>query len=323
MKSFKHNVNETSSGHMGLGISRVLMIMLTAITFVMFLMLPMADASGMDVQGNDFKLTASGIHQFNTNLDNGGDFSVNRYLLRFDWNKKLSGPLDIGFSFNYDLHEYSFSDETCFENLKKWDNLQGIGLGARIMYTIDEDWRLVVVPSIGFSGESGADWGDSLIYGGIISAGYKCRPDLMIGAGVGIFSRLEEVNYFPMVVVNWKITERLRLSNPFRGGPTGPAGLELSYALDRNWEIAFGGAYRSLRFRLNDEGIAGNGIFQEKGVPVWGRVTLISGSKINIDFNAGVFLSGKLKIEDHKGNEISEDRFDAAPFAALTVSLNL
>jgi hypothetical protein len=307
--------------HLRPGISHALTIMLLAISFVVFSIPAYAEALEMYGQRKKFKLAASAIHQFDTNLDNGNDFSVNRYLFRFDWNKKMSDTFHAGVSFHYDLHDYSFSEATSFGQLKTWKNLQSFGLGTRIMYTIDEDWRIVIVPSIEFSGESGADWGDSLIYGGILSAGYRVSPDLMIGAGVGIFSRLEEVSYFPMVVINWKITERLRLSNPFRGGPTGPAGLELSYALDQSWEIACGGAYRSLRFRLNDEGNVRNGIFQEKAVPVWGRVTLRSGSQVQVDLNAGAFLSGKLKIEDQDGHEISEDQYDAAPFVALTVSL--
>jgi hypothetical protein len=295
--------------------------MLFTIAFVVCSIPTGADALEMYGQRKKFKLTASALHQFDTNLDNGGDFSVNRYLFRFNWNKKMSDTVSVGVGLSYDVHDYSFSAETSFGQLRPWDNLQSVGLGARIMYAIDEDWRLVVIPSIGFSGESGADWGKSLIYGGILSAGYRASPDFMIGAGVGIFSRLEEVSYFPMVVINWKINERLRLTNPFSGGPTGPAGLELSYALDKRWEIACGGAYRSLRFRLTDDGTASNGIFQEKGVPVWGRVTLRSGSQVKIDLNAGAFLSGKLKIEDQDGQVISEDQYDAAPFIALTVSL--
>ena len=110
-------------------------------------------------------------------------------------------------------------------------------------------------------------------------------------------------------------------SNPSSGGPTGPAGLELSYMLDKGWEIACGGAYRSFRFRLNDEGIGSNGIFQEKTVPVWGRVRWSSESQVNVDLTAGAFVSGKLKIEDQDGHEISEDHYDAAPFVAVSVSL--
>jgi hypothetical protein len=302
--------------------SQVLKVMLFLISFFVISVPTVADALDLYGQRKKFKLTASAIHQFDTNLDNGGDFSVNRYLFRFNWNKRMNDALHVGIGLNYDLHDYSFSEKTSFGQLRPWDNLQSIGLRARIMYSINEDWRLVIIPSIGFSGESGADWGESLIYGGILSAGYRASPNLMIGAGVGIFSRLEEVSYFPMVVINWKITEQLRLSNPFSGGPTGPAGLELSYALDKRWEIACGSAYRSLRFRLDDESNDRNGIFQEKGVPVWGRVTLRSGSQVKLDLNAGAFFSGKLKIEDQQGHEISDDQYDAAPFIALTVSLN-
>jgi len=303
-------------------ISIILTIVLFTITFVELSIPKGAEALEMYGQRKKIKLTASAIHQFDTNLDNGGDFDVNRYLFRFDWNEKMSDTMSVGVGLSYHVHDYSFSTETSFGQLRPWDNLQSIGLGARIMYAINENWRLVIIPSIGFSGESGADWGESLIYGGILSAGYRASPNLMIGAGVGIFSRLEEVSYFPMVVINWKITERLRLSNPFSGGPTGPAGLELSYAIEKRWEIACGGAYRSLRFRLNDDGIANNGIFQEKGLPVWGRLTLRAGSNVKVDLNAGAFLSGKLKIEDQKGGVIREDQYDAAPFAALTVSIN-
>ncbi len=178
-----------------------------------------------------------------------------------------------------------------------------------------------MIPSIEASGESDADLGDSLIYGSIVSAGYRVNPNLLIGTGIGIFSRLEEVSYFPLVFIDWRFTEQLRLSNPFQGGPSGPAGLELSYFLDKSWELACGGAYRSFRFRLNDESPASNGVFQEKTVPVWGRVTMKPGSHLKIDVNAGAFLAGRFTIEDRNGHDISEEQYDAAPILALTVSM--
>ena len=56
-------------------------------------------------------------------------------------------------------------------------------------------------------------------------------------------------------------------------------------------------------------------------MPVWGRVTLKSGSLVTVDLTTGAFLSGKLKIEDQDGHEISEDQYDTVPFIALSVSL--
>jgi hypothetical protein len=307
--------------HLGLRIFHELTILLLSIACVVFSIPKVAEALEMNEQRKNFKLFASAVYQFDANLDRGRDFKVNRYFLGLDWNKRISDTFHAGLSFHYDLHDYSFSGPAPLENLKTLKNLQSLGLGTRIMYSINEDWRVVIIPSIESSAESDADLGDSLIYGGILSASYRVNPDLMIGAGVGIFNRLEEISYFPLVVINWKISEHLRLSNPFSGGPTGPAGLEFSYILDKSWEIACGGAYRSFRFRLNDEGIGRNGIFQEKAVPVWGRVTWRSESQVNVDLNAGAFLSGKLKIEDQDGHQINEDHYDVAPFVAVSVSL--
>ena len=301
--------------------SHALIVMLIAIAFFMFSIPKLAEAFEMYGQRKNFKLSVSAIRQFDTNLDEGGDFNVNRYLFQLGWDKRISDTLNAGISFNYDLHDYFFSNPAALEYLTKLKNLQSFGLGTRIMYKINEDWRLIVIPSIEASKESDADLEDSLIYGGIFSAGYRVSPDLMIGTGFGIFSRLEEVSYFPIVFINWEITDRLRLSNPFSGGPTSPAGLELSYTFNKSWEIACGCGYRSYRFRLKDEGVASNGILQEKAVPVWGRITLRSGSLVKVDLNTGALLLGKLKIEDQDGHEIDEDQYDAAPFIALTVSL--
>lgn len=42
----------------------------------------------------------------------------------------------------------------------------------------------------------------------------------------------------------------------------------------------------------------------------------------NTDFNAGAFFAGKMKIDNQDGQEITEDNYNTAPFAAVTVSIN-
>jgi len=286
------------------------------------LTVPAFAETGQDYkQRKNISLTALAIHQFNSDLDNGGDLSVNRYFLQIDWDKRISDTVYTGLSLQYNLNDYSFSETASLWRLKAFEQVHSLGLGIKFMYNIDRDWRIFIVPSIEFSGESGAQVNDSLIYGGIVATAYRISPDLSIGAGVGVFSRLEEISSFPMIVIDWKITEKLRLSNPFRGGPSGPAGLELSYAINKSWEMGVGGAYRSFRFRLNDEGITSKGIFQDRSVPVWGRLSWDHGLRAKIAISAGAFVAGKMKIEDQDGNEITEDNYNTAPFVALTVSI--
>jgi hypothetical protein len=243
-------------------------ILLCLVIFFVLSVPALAETSEDYKQRKNMSLTALAIHQFNSDFDKGGNVSVNRYFFQFDWNKSISNTFKTGISLHYNLHDYSFSESASLSELTKLEKAHSLGLGIKFMYVIDKDWRLFIVPSLEFSGESGAKTNDSLIYGGIVATGYRISPDLSIGAGVGIFSRLEEISVFPMIFIDWKINEKLRLSNPFRGGPSGPAGLELSYAINKSWELGLGGAYRSFRFRLNDDGSASDSILQDRSVPV-------------------------------------------------------
>jgi hypothetical protein len=110
------------------------------------------------------------------------------------------------------------------------------------------------------------------------------------------------------------------LTNPFRPGPTGPAGLELIYAIDKSREVAAGSAWRSFRFRLDDQGLAPEGIGEVNLVPTWARFTWRIDRRLALDFYAGMSLDGDLKIEDRNGNEIGTVDQDTALFGALNVS---
>ena len=118
--------------------------------------------------------------------------------------------------------------------------------------------------------------------------------------------------------IYWKITDRLRLTNPFRAGPTGPAGLELVYKRDEKWEFAGGGAARGFRFRLDDKGPAPDGVGEQSGLPLFARITYKFGPRFKLDFYAGAIVGGQLAVEDSKGDLLAVDDHDTAPIAALT-----
>ena len=55
------------------------------------------------------------------------------------------------------------------------------------------------------------------------------------------------------------------MGNALPAGPTGPAGLELVYRPGEDWRFGpLGGAYRSVRFRLDRNGDVPSGIGSEK-----------------------------------------------------------
>ncbi len=157
------------------------------------------------------------------------------------------------------------------------------------------------------------------IYGAILSVARRLGPDLTLGLGVGVFAQIEETRAFPFVAIDWRITEQARLTNPFAGGPAGPAGLELSYALTSDWEIGIGGAYRSFRHRLDRDGPVPDGIGEHRFVPVYLRLGRDLSPHLHLSLYAGAALGSELRVENDDGDRLYDD--DQDPTATLGLSL--
>jgi len=268
------------------------------------------------------KLSAfvSPFHQGETALDNGGEFKLSILFARFDAAMPVSRRTRVGLSVVYDYHDYDFSGSTTLGGAQPWNDMRRIGLAVPVTSRVAEKWVLDAVPSVDSFNESGSDFSESLAYGGTLAGLRVVRPDRSIGVGLGAFDQLEELFVFPFLAVDWRFTDRLRMANPLRAGPTGPAGLELIYDLGRNWFIAGGGAYRLTRFRLSEQGTVPNGVGENTGIPAFARLQKQFGKAIRLDLYGGAILAGELRVEDEHGTELASDAYDTAPFLALTLS---
>jgi hypothetical protein len=141
-----------------------------------------------------------------------------------------------------------------------------------------------------------------------------------LGFGLGVFERIEKTSVFPLLLVDWKLTDRWRVMNPLQAGPTGPAGLELDYRFDNGWNLGLGAAWRTTRFRLSENGPVPDGIGEERGLPVFLRATHHFGGGMSLVLYAGVIANGQLRVEDAQGNELREVDFDPAPLLAVSFS---
>ncbi len=131
---------------------------------------------------------------------------------------------------------------------------------------------------------------------------------------------IEQVKVFPYPVIKWQITERLRLTNPFRTSPAGPAGLESSYALTRQVTVGVGGSYRSHRFRLDAGGPLPDGIGEYKTIPAFVRLSYNPIPALGIDLYGGVSFLNKLYVNDPGGDNLYRTRHNVAPLVGASLS---
>lgn len=274
-----------------------------------------------DPHQTNFSFHVAPIYQSSANLDKGGGFSVTRYWFRADVSRSFSRSFGVGLGLAYEYDDYDFSSLPGIAGSSKpWSDVHRFGISFPLRFLLTENWHLMVSPSIQLSCESSAKWEDGIIYGGFVSVLHRFGSKLMLGVGAGVYSGLEEVSGFPFLMINWQISEKFRLSNPFNVSPAGPAGLELSYRLDRNWEIGTGAAYRSYRFRLDQTGYAADGIGKSGFVPLWARISRKLGPIVKLDIYAGAAVAGELTIENQHGTELAKDSHDTTAIMALTLS---
>jgi hypothetical protein len=266
-----------------------------------------------------YQFSYTPLYQFETELDAGGQFDVQRHFFRFDVSRFIDRHWMVGVGLSLDYERWSFSDIAGLAGADLWDEIIRPGLSVPLFYRTDGNWLFSLIPSLDFAGASGAEIDEAFSYGAVLSAAYAFTPNLTMGLGGGIFERLDQMEIFPYVVVDWQLNDRFSLTNPFRAGPVGPAGLELVYRSKEGLEMGIGGAYRSYRFRLDDSSAIQDGIGQVDFWASFVRMSCPLGRQVHLDLNGGALFSGQITIEDKDANELGDTGYETAPYLGLTL----
>ena len=267
-------------------------------------------------------LNAGVLGQLDTDLDSGGSFNWTSASLGLKVAHQFSGAVSSSVSVGYVSEDWSFDAPTAFGGKAPWGRIQRPSLGFNFGYKSAKDLTWFVAPQLQWAYEDGASASDGLNYGAVFGATKTFSPDLVVGFGLGVFRQIDDTKYFPFVVVNWQINDKLRLTNPLPAGPAGGAGLELVYAWNNEWELGGGAAYRDYRFRLSEDGAVPGGIGRNTGAPIFVRLTRKFGPSARVDLHAGTVIDGRLRVMDAGGATVQSSDYGTAPLLGLTGSIN-
>lgn len=271
----------------------------------------------------ELRTTLEGFYflQSAADLDAGGDFSADRTAITGSLLYGLSSGNRLGLNLGYERAAYDFNRPTAFGPSAPWEDVSFFDLGISYHHHLDASQSLFLAPSLRFASEDGADLLDGLEWGGLFGYIKQFSPDLALGIGAGVFTGLEETNGFPFLYIYWQMAENWRLSNPFRPGPSGPAGVELVYSGVDKWEFSLGTAYRNNRFALDDNGIGPDGYAETEASLVFLRASHRFDRAQMLDLYLGTLLGGELTVEDKNGRKIESEDYDPSVVAAIAYSL--
>lgn len=269
-----------------------------------------------------FKIHFGMDNTFKAGLDQGGDISIFRIRAGVTGKTSLSTETDLTVTLDYGVDLYNFDGTTGFGGVDPWEDVHTFGIAAIITTDMSNDWKVFGGPVFQFAREDNADLDESFIGGGLIGATYQVDSDLTVGGGFGIVSQIEDnVRFFPVVILHWQINDNLWLTSNTGGGATGKSGLELVYDMGGGWEAGIGGYYEFNRFRLDDEGIAPNGVGEETRLPIQARLSCEMGEYMHFDFYAGLTMSSEVELADTNGLVLGKDDSDSAAIVGVMINL--
>lgn len=262
-----------------------------------------------------FSLQGGALYQIESDLDDGGGFSVVRGYIEPGVTYSF-GPLgSIGLSIGVGHSAYDFSPGAFIGGQEPWGGVNDLRVSLPIRWAATPSVQIFAVPSVRFDWETGAEMTDGLTAGALLGAAWRVNDRLTIGPGVGVFSDIEDdVSFFPTLFLNWKITDELSLRTASGLGASRGPGLVLDWEVTDTWSLGLGARFEQIRFRLDDTGPAPGGVGEERAVPIFLTATYSPSPNMELSAVAGMEVYGQLTLEDAAGLTVSESEFDPAPF---------
>lgn len=246
--------------------------------------------------------------------DESGSFDYNRWFAGASLDYLWSPRTALGVSIGGGQASFGFKDVTGIAEGAPWDDIEDYRVSVISRFAINDRVSGIVIPSWRVNRESGASTGDAQTWGLLAGVSWRLSDTLTLGPGIGVFDRLEESTaVFPILVIDWDITERWNLSTGRGLAASQGPGLTLSYQATDAWSLGVAARYEQIDFRLNDEGPAPGGVGRDEVLPLVFSAEWSPNPGTRLSLFAGAEFAGELELADAAGTTIASSDYDA-PF---------
>ncbi len=254
-------------------------------------------------------------YQGSADLDRGGEFTASRVFLRATSVYNRKNDTFFGVSASFGQFDYDFNQVTD----QPWTDIRDVRLSVPLGFRFGDTGRVFVSPQVRWDYQSGVDASDGRTYGVFAGVAWQVNDDLLIGPAFGAFTQLEDssADFFPALLVDWNINDHWNLNTGSGLGATQGPGLSLGYAVTDNLNLSLTARSERVRFRLDDRGLAPNGVGEDRSIPVVLSLGYNPNPGVSLNVFAGAEFNGKLTLDNANGAEISSQSYETAPLVGL------
>jgi hypothetical protein len=233
----------------------------------------------------------------------------------YAWSRDSSVSVSLGIG----TADYDFSSGTLIDGRKPWGRVRDYRLSVPVRFAPTEKMSVIVIPSIRTHAESGASLRDGRTEGILGGFSWKFSDTLSIGPGFGWFSDVgDESNVFPILLVDWKITQSLSLSTGRGLAASQGPGLSLNYEVDRKWTLGLTARYEKTRFSLKQRENRSAGVGEDSSMPLYMVASYSPWPMTSMTALAGVDIGGTMSLEDGQGQRLAKTDIDTAIVFGVT-----
>ncbi|MBY5922062.1 DUF6268 family outer membrane beta-barrel protein [Ferrimonas balearica] len=244
------------------------------------------------MERSPWELNLYGIQMADTDLARDGAMGDAAYGAEIKYGTRLGPKWMVASSVSLNRRYTDFDANALFGgSLARFDHRDRIGLGFNAIHFLNPQWRIILSPRFQWAAAENASLSDGFSYGVLAGGMYQVNQDLQLGLGLSYLNDVKETKSFPILLVKWQITDKLKLDNPFDPGFAGRAGLELSYRWNPHFELGLGGAYRSDRFT------AERGAVEFEEPLFFGRLSYFPSNDWTLTAAIGYRTEGEMKWE--------------------------
>ncbi len=281
----------------------------------------LAQAPGADPVSFNFE-GAFALQSSSDLSDVEGSFSVNRWYagmgVTYSWDPRNSLGLYAGGG----SAKYDFDTGTAMGDGMPWEEIHETRISLIGRFGFGETGSVFLIPTARHNGEKDSDTGDGRTYGLFAAAAWRLNESLTIGPGFGIFSKIEDgTRFFPILVIDWQISERWNLSTSRGLAASQGPGVTLNYKATETWTFGLTSRYENLEFRLDEDGTTPGGIGRDQSIPAVLSAAWEPDKHVKLALFAGLEFAGKLKLKNAQDELLSESNYDPAPIYGGTFEL--
>lgn len=273
-----------------------------------------------------FDLGLFGARFFESNFDRrAATVAYTRVALDADFTFKVARPWSFELEFYSDYTSYDFGH---FESLIPATGTpvtpalrSGIApirdayfvrVTALLGYELAPQWRVIAGPTFDLGLGNGANFSDSVRYGGVLAGQYVFRDGGTLALGGEVVTRLEKsLSFGPF----------LRFS-PKWGGPEKAFefdlrrdGFAVTWNVTRPVGLFASVDYDDREIRLSRHGSVPGGVWRESSLPVYGGVSWRINRHARLSAFGGVSLLRTVTLDDSRGQRIFKRDVDPGLFA--------